>query len=264
MARREETLVAQIEKDALDDSVPVATALRKCVVLGGKSGSEELRDWATRELQGYHGQDTLPDYRIIAAPLMVDGVAGNTQVTHQQIPPSSLPDFAHEHISETLELRDGVGSLEALAQQEQIKLSPSKAADLTRIMNSESGPYQHIISLYWSVSPSAIQGVLDRVRTALTQLVAELRANMAMPEEVPTAAAADHAVQVVVTGERSQVKVTTAQADALGAVALADASERDSHTPSEAVFWTRWRKVGAFLVGLATIAGAVAGILQLT
>ena len=40
-------LIAEIEGDALDDHVPVATALRKCVVLGGRSGSEELRDWAT-------------------------------------------------------------------------------------------------------------------------------------------------------------------------------------------------------------------------
>jgi len=262
MTGRAETLVAQIERDALDDSVPIATALRKCVVLGGKSGSEDLRDWATRELQGYHGQDSLPDYRVISAPLMVDGVAGNTKVTHQQIPPSSLPDFAREHISETLELRDGIGSLEALAQQDQIRLSPPMAADLTRVMNSEGGPHQHVISLYWSVSPSALRGVLDQIRTALTQLVAELQANMAAPEELPSADAADRAVHVVVTGDRPNVMVTTAQADGAGAVAVADTDNKSERSP-ESGFWTRWRKIGAFIVGLATVAGAVAAFLQL-
>jgi hypothetical protein len=66
-----------------DDDVPIATALRKCVVLGGRSGSEELRDWATRGLQGYYGQDDLPEYRVITAPLTVDGFAGNVHVQRQ-------------------------------------------------------------------------------------------------------------------------------------------------------------------------------------
>lgn len=53
MARREDSLIAEIERDALNERVAVATALRKCIVLGGKSGSEALRDWASRELKGY-------------------------------------------------------------------------------------------------------------------------------------------------------------------------------------------------------------------
>ena len=34
-----DNLVAKLELDAPDESVPLATALRKCIVLGGKSGS---------------------------------------------------------------------------------------------------------------------------------------------------------------------------------------------------------------------------------
>jgi hypothetical protein len=263
VARPDDTLVAQIERDALDDGVPVATALRKCVALGGKSGSEELRDWATRELQGYHGEDILPEYRVIAAPLMVDAVVGRTQVTHQQIPPSGLPDFAQEHISERLELRDGVGSLEAFARQPQIKISPPRAADLARLMNAKTGSYQHIISIYWSVAPPVMRGVVDQIRTALTQLVAELRANMNETDEIPSAEAASQAVNVVVTGKRSQVKVTTAQASGSDAVSVAHADEAETEGPPESGFWSRSRKLGAFLVGLATIAGAVVAIVQL-
>lgn len=100
MARHHNSLIAQIESDALDDNVPVASALRKCSVLGGKSGSEKLRDWATRELQGYPGVEDLPSYRAINAPLLVDGIRGNYKVTRQPFPPMSLPDFAREHITE--------------------------------------------------------------------------------------------------------------------------------------------------------------------
>jgi AbiTii len=259
MARRDDDLIAQIEQDALADKVPVATALRKCVVLGGKSGSEPLRDWATRELKGYGGDDELPDYRIIRAPLMVDGIAGNVQVSQQQIAPSSIPDFARERVNEELELRDGVGSLEALAKRDDIKLQPPMASDLVRLMNHESeNPYQHIVSLYWGVSPAVLHGVLDQIRTALTQLVAELRANMSQGEQVPSADAANQAVNVVVTGKRSQVNVTTAQAGGQG---TASATVQNA-APPESGFWTRWRKIGAFIVGAATVAGVVIGIVH--
>lgn len=50
---RVDPLLDQIERDVLDENVSVATALRKCVALGGRSGSAALRDWATRELEGY-------------------------------------------------------------------------------------------------------------------------------------------------------------------------------------------------------------------
>ena len=94
-------------------------------------------------------------------------------------------------------------------------------------MNAESeNPYQHIVSLYWSISPSALRGVLDQIRTALTQLVAELRANMSGHEDVPSAAAANHAVQVVVTGKRSRVSVTTAQASGTATAAAATVEPR--------------------------------------
>lgn len=264
MARRDQDLLAQIERDVLDESAPLASALRKCVVLGGKSDSEQLRDWATRELQGYYGESELPDYRVVAAPLQIDGISGNYQVTGQQFPPSGLPEFAREHISEQVQLRDGVGGLEALANQPEIKLMPPMGGDLVRVMNSEnSNPYQHINSLYWNVSPSALRGVLDHIRTALTQLVAELRATMDESDEIPSSEAANQAVSVVVTGERSNVKVTTAHSGGGSDTAIATAEEVPPAS-AESPFWTRSRRVGAFIAGLATVVGAVAAVIQLS
>jgi hypothetical protein len=259
VAGHQQDLIAQIEQDALDDAVPVATALRKCVILGGRSGSEELRDWATRELKGYGREDELPDYRVIQAPLMVDAVSGNVQITHQQYPPSAIPEFAQEYISEKVELQYGAGSIEEFARQPQVRLQPPGASDLVRIINGESGrPYQYIVSLYWSVAPAALRGVLDQIRTALTQLVAELRATMAGQEGVPSAEAADHAVQVIVTGKRSRVNVTAAQASGTGTTATATSETK----PADSGFWTRWRKIGAFIVGSATVAAAVIALIQ--
>ena len=148
----------------------------------------------------------------------------------------------------------GAGTIEAFARQaDEIKLQPPKAGDLVRLMNMENeDPTQHIVSLYWGVSPAAIEGVLDGIRTALVELVAELRASMPGGEEVPSAEAANQAVSVVATGKRARVHVTTTQASGAATATVTGGSEHG--------FWTRWRKVGASVVGLATIAGAAAAI----
>ena len=45
-------LLDEVEAGALESSVPLADVLRKCVSLGGWSGSESIRDWALQELNG--------------------------------------------------------------------------------------------------------------------------------------------------------------------------------------------------------------------
>lgn len=57
-------LLDQIETEALDESASLAGALRKCVALGGRTGSEQLRDWATLELEGYKDLDENPLARL--------------------------------------------------------------------------------------------------------------------------------------------------------------------------------------------------------
>lgn len=264
MARREETLITQIEHEALDDSASLAGALRKCVILGGKSGSEQLRDWATRELQGYYGQDELPQYRVVPAQIAIDGASYNGIVKGQPVARSSLPDFVQEKIRDEVELRDGAGAIEALVHRaeaagEAIKLSLPMGGDIARIMNADLQGSQ-IMSIYWSLAPVAVRGVLDQIRTALTLLVAELRANMPSGDDVPSAAAANQAVQVVVTGKRNKINVHTTQAEGAGSTAtLAVPESQEVETP----FWTRSRRIGAFAVGVATIVGAVAAVIAI-
>src|SRR5438132_7505401 len=106
-------LLEEIERAAHDGGGRVADALRRCVTLGGRAGSIELRDWANHELNGYYGMDELPDYRIVGAPIGLDGVVPGGLIKNQQISPYDLPDFVRNAgISERLELRQGIGELE--------------------------------------------------------------------------------------------------------------------------------------------------------
>lgn len=260
------SLLDEIERDALDDSVPLPTALRKCIALGGRSGSEALRNWATRELQGYYSDDDdadddLPPYRTIVAPLRLDGIAGHYKITGESLAPSTLPDVVQEHITETLELRQGVGELAAFLDQADIKLMPRAGADIVRLMNAErNDPHRFVHSIYWHVSHATVRGVLDQVRTALLQLVSEIRANTSPVEDVPPAEAADQAVSLIMTGKRARATVTVAQATG-GSTATSTVNQPVPE--AEAGWWARWRRPGAFVVGAATIAGTMIALIAL-
>jgi len=185
-------LLSQIEQDVLDDGKPIGSALRRCMLLGSRTGSSQLREWATLELKGYPVPAEVPDYRVIAAGLHLDAVTGRAIIKGQPISSRSLPDFVAEHVSERLPLTQAVDELEALAARfedsgEYLKLAPPMAAEIASYMNYQIGdPYQQIQAIYWSVHPSVIRGVLGQVRTVLTEFVAELRAAVGESEELPS------------------------------------------------------------------------------
>jgi hypothetical protein len=227
----------------------------------------ELRDWASRELRGYGPDDELPAYRTVYAPILADAVTGNAIIKGQQISSSGLPDVVREEgISEELPLRQGVGELEALIKGQDpdkgIHFSLPGATLIGQMIDHNSGnPWQHIQRIYWSVIPAVISGVLDNIRTTLAELISELLGTMPRGQEVPTPDQANQAVQVAVNGKRSRVTVMTAQAS--GNATSTVSPESQSPSADEPGFWTTSRKIGAAIVGLATIAGAVIAWLQL-
>ncbi|MFB6553554.1 hypothetical protein [Streptomyces sp. NPDC056405] len=263
MNRRERTLLAQIEQDVLDDTKPLAGTLRKCVVLGGHANSEALRDWAQRELRGFDGVDLadVPSYRVVVAPLRIDAAVMNGIITGQQISPSQLPDFARDVVTNELPLRMGIGELEAAARRvvesdTPLKLSLPQAADLVRVMNHNIGnPHQQITELYWAVAAPALMGVLDQVRTALADLVGELRAMSPDDANLPTPEQIGQALNVAVHGNRSRVVVTSAHASGESQASVAPAADDEP-----GLFGTTGRRIGAVVVGLASVIGTAAAV----
>jgi len=99
------------------------------------------------------------------------------------------------------------------AHENVIRLGPHMASELVAYMNAKNTvPYQHIERLYWAVGVTSIHGVLDRIRTALIELVARLRHGMPEDADLPSEAVATYAVQVAVTGQGNNVTVAAPQA----------------------------------------------------
>ncbi|MFF3869930.1 hypothetical protein [Micromonospora sp. NPDC001898] len=47
-----DTLLRSLREHLIDESEPLAGLLRKCLLLGAETGSQTLRDWARKELNG--------------------------------------------------------------------------------------------------------------------------------------------------------------------------------------------------------------------
>ena len=228
MRGREKDLLDDIERGALDSSTPLADTLRKCVMLGGRAGSVELRAWASLELNGYGGDDELPDWRIVAASIEIDFVNMSAIVRGRAVSPMELPEFARDLIKEEYAFRMGVGALEALldSAEPSVRLGIPMGQDLVTYWNHQVGsPYQQIQRIYWDISKVAVRAVIDRVRTTLAELVAEIRAGMPSDADVPSPELATQAVQIAVHGRGHRIVVNNAQATDNGVVNNAQASE---------------------------------------
>lgn len=260
---RTQTLLDEIKRDLLDGK-PIADLLRKCLLLGSEAGSLELTDWASKELRGYGPDDELPKYRQIVAPLQLDAMVGNGWVKGQIISSSELPDFARDTIGNLVPIVMPIGEVEAMVGErssgKHVHLQPAGASDLVLYMNGEAdNPFQQITSMYWSVAPSALHGIVDNVRTTLTELAGELIRTLPSGHVTPTKEHAHQAVEVAVHGRSARVSVNTAQAvDGSTSTATQDVND---DARSDTPWWRISGRVGAFVVGCAVIVGAVITVL---
>lgn len=256
------TLLSEIERDLLDGK-PLSDLLRKCIILGGRAGSQDLREWARQELRGYKAEDDeIPTYRTVVGGIQVDAVVGNNLFPHQNLSAACLPDFVQEAgIDNTVPLPEGVGELEALAaRSDDLQLQLPGSEVIGQFLDS-GHPFQRTERIYWCIAPSAITGVLDEIRTTLTELITELLVSVPEDQEVPTAEQASGALNVAVHGERSQVVVN--QQSTGGALAGAVLHPRPSGNGDEPAWWTFGRKVWAVAAGVVLAAGALAAVVLL-
>lgn len=263
----------QLELAVLNDTASLATALRRCLMLGGYAHHQELRGWALKELEGYSATDELPSYRELPAALEVvvdlylpgQIIRGNTQ----RVSPGQLPQPARDRgIGESAPIRQGVRELETLVTlgDRTVHLSPPGAAEYVLLMTQEQHQQGNeastITSVHWDVSIAGIAGVLDHIRTRLTQFVAEVRASMPAGQQNPNPHQIDSAAQQALNitgGDGSTFHITapTAKADR-GATASANVNE-PAH-PAPQPWWHRTSVIWSAVAALAAVAAVIATV----
>ncbi|MGB3441822.1 MAG: hypothetical protein WBA97_24015 [Actinophytocola sp.] len=221
-------LLAQIEAGVLEGE-PLPSLLQKCLVLGGRAGSEKMRDWARQELNGYPGIGGLPPYRMLHAQVKLTltnpwGYQPKTTSFSTAQLPDQLSTFLKEKgtVLESIPMNMGVGELDAMADsgKGEHHLLPWWSDMLLPVLNEHyvDQEYTRVQDVYWALSNSTLKGLLVQIRTNLAELVGELLA-LTPDDRQPTKEAADAVTVFILSGDRNVI--TNLRQDVTGGTAVA-------------------------------------------
>ncbi|QKW47923.1 AbiTii domain-containing protein [Streptomyces microflavus] len=233
------SMLARLERDVLDDSVALASILRQVLIMGAHASSAPLRTWAQQELKGYSDPaGEVPAYRKVPAQLKADMFAGSGHFKGQDISPRDLPETV-KGVGNEVTIAWGVHEIQATTgsrEGEHIRLGATNMAQVARLMTRDQrqrqgNPFLVVTSVYWSVSRATLEGILDQIRTRLTEFVAELRSALPNGEEEPTSEQVQRAFTSIhiTVGDNSPVTVSApvayAEQDATATVPAGDPLE---------------------------------------
>ena len=172
-----ETLLHQIQTEAVDGQQDLSSLLRKCRILAQRLGNGDLKAWVVRELDGYGPDDELPDYRILAQALLLGDYFGSfgSQLRNVRIPITAIPE----------QFRDGIAGVRATQGireiQEQIAHAKDGAIRISlppevygAIRNENVRDDMVLAAAAKIVNTSFLQGILDAVRNRILNFTLEL------------------------------------------------------------------------------------------
>lgn len=214
MTHHEFDLLAKLEHDVLDEVAPLAGLLRTVLILAGRTRAPRLRAWATSELRGYRPRDSVPEYRVIVAPILLEVHSPFGQVQTRLLNVQELPEPIRRVISEEVPLNQSIDELEAIvtrpeAQGRNVELVTLGGDVYMRFWNNNPRG-ERATKMVWSIDPGVIRGVLGQVRTALTEFVVELRIEIGEGGQLPSAEQADEALRAAISITDSTVTIMQA------------------------------------------------------
>lgn len=150
-----DSLVLELQQNALDTSISVLVLLRKALVVSKKLKIEEFQDWLQKELNGYPERSGLPQYRFMHGELKgFNHFRGWIPVL--------IPYEFHELISKR-PVHQPVSQIEQLIENTKYKKLSlvTMPPDLENLLRSfDHIPYE--IKIH--IDPSQAQGMLEAVR----------------------------------------------------------------------------------------------------
>lgn len=174
-------LISEIIEILSSDSGKLSDALIKTKVLLHKIGHKELVPWVNSELNGYSDKDTLPEYRVLSAQVLVNASNGAYRVTSHHIPMGHLEDHHREAI-ETAEMDQSLAVLEKFTENDSGHLQAHIPMESYGILGKGLGNQYQIESAWSEISHTSVLQILIQVRSRLLGFVLEL--NDEFPSEL--------------------------------------------------------------------------------
>jgi AbiTii len=206
-------IVNDIVNGAVDDTVKLATLLRKLLIVGDSLDNERLKEWVLHELNGYEAIDQLPPYRTMEITAKGQFLSVVGQMNDQPIP-SAVLKKEHQWWAETAYLLSAIASFEALVEGDPNgRVITEWPANMTAYYSDKFNGGWKLNRAWQEIPTNAIRGMLDNVRTRILQFALELKrevgdselsADAAPPEKV------NSAVQTIIYGCTNIISPTIA------------------------------------------------------
>lgn len=150
------SLVLELQRDALDESVPVSSLLRKAIAVASKLGIRDADEWLTAELNGYSKGMAVPEYRMVFAEHKAKNPMG-------WLMPVYTTDGKQER--PRVPVREPLASVENLTKNAKgepiLPMPPVKNDGIT-------------FESFLALNQSGLHSIKDRVRTSVLQWALDL------------------------------------------------------------------------------------------
>ncbi|MHA2787856.1 AbiTii domain-containing protein [Corynebacterium sp. S7] len=185
-------------RSGLIEGRPLPDLLRACIFLGSDTNSQLLQDWARKELEGYPEDEDaeVPEYRTLEyPPVFATLQAGNQFISNTPLSPFNVPEKAREYYPENLYFTQPLQTLMEFSLQEKaVKFLPGKLLMVRDIYNNKYAPLNQILEISVNLDKSYFSGIVDRIRTVLSSMIADLTKSNPM-ETLPSSERVDRVVK---------------------------------------------------------------------
>jgi hypothetical protein len=160
-------IVLDLQADALDANVDIATLLRKAFWVAKKLKLSEFEKWVDSEINGYRGDLKVPLYREIS------GETKGWNSSNREWMPLLIPDNEwHKTLSNRL-VSDSIASLVSLLESDGILAMPFPSEINVKISKMVRFPTQYALI----VSRNSIYAIIETVRTKILNWAIMLEEN---------------------------------------------------------------------------------------
>lgn len=174
-------LIGEIIEILSSDTGKLSDALIKTKVLLHKIGHKELVPWVNSELNGYPNRDSVPEYRVLPAEVLVNASNGAYQVASRHIPMGHL-NKEQRMALETARMDQSLAVLEKFSEKDRGRLQAHIPMESYGLLEEGLGNQYRIESAWSEISPASVLQILIQVRSRLLDFVLEL--NDQFPSEL--------------------------------------------------------------------------------
>lgn len=169
--------ITDIVNQLTDTSTSLTSILLKVKVFAVRLKNERLIDWVTKEIEGYNGNDALPEYRISKCNIYGNIMNGRWDLKNQLITLDGLDPEIKDAV-ENFKFYQGVAGLEHLLADNSSTVGiavPHVILNyLSDNLQNHGNPYAQVYSATRKIGTGAIQHAISMIRSNALNIMLEI------------------------------------------------------------------------------------------